>query len=175
VVGVGGYQSGVLGFIVRRRYQATTSEDVEGLVFAVALDWSCSIRFSASTLAITTGFPWFSQSLHANARIVPGFMPRPLPSRSFPVHYSSVVLFDAIWSSYWQRRKITHKKHNVKVACQELCVNIRVTPLWRILIYGLYYNRLLWESYETYIRSVDKLCISDVGGKKVRLSLCLIS
>jgi protein-L-isoaspartate O-methyltransferase len=39
-VGVGGYQSAILSCIVRRRYQATTSEDIEDLVFAVVI---CSV------------------------------------------------------------------------------------------------------------------------------------
>jgi hypothetical protein len=36
-VGVGGYQSTVLSYIVRRRYQATTREDIEDFMWAVVV------------------------------------------------------------------------------------------------------------------------------------------
>jgi hypothetical protein len=42
---------------------------------------------------------WFSQSLHQNVWILPQIRPQPLPSTSFPIHNSLIILpFDAIES-----------------------------------------------------------------------------
>jgi hypothetical protein len=44
-------------------------------------------------------FCGFPQSFQANARIVPEMRPRPLPSISFPIHYSLIILSFEILSA----------------------------------------------------------------------------
>jgi hypothetical protein len=59
------------------------------------LDWN----LGAETGYLDRGFRDFPQSLQATAGIVPQFRPQPLPSTSFPIHYSSLFLpFGAMWS-----------------------------------------------------------------------------
>jgi hypothetical protein len=55
-------------------------------------------------------YPWyFSVSPHKYLGFT-SITPRLLPSKSFPIHHSSVILqFDAMLFSYWKRSKITHK------------------------------------------------------------------
>jgi hypothetical protein len=52
-VGISGYQSSILSFIVRRCYQATAIEDREVLVFAVVI---CSVCKSVTLLTIICGY-----------------------------------------------------------------------------------------------------------------------
>jgi hypothetical protein len=48
---------------------------------------------------VTEAFRGFLQSLQANALIVPYTRPRPLPSTSFPIYYSLIILsLGAVWS-----------------------------------------------------------------------------
>jgi hypothetical protein len=43
----------------------------------------------------------------------PSTRPRPLPSKSFPIHHSSVILpFDTVYSRRWQSRDISKEKHH---------------------------------------------------------------
>jgi hypothetical protein len=55
------------------------------------------VQISAQGLAILTEvFRGFPQSLQENSRIVPYIRPWPLPSTTFPIHYSPIILsFDA--------------------------------------------------------------------------------
>jgi hypothetical protein len=78
---------------------------------------------------------WFPLSLEANARIVSLIRPRPLPSTSFPIHYSlltnqsklsmnsplsdtySYIHFPGVWENLLQKTNATSKQHFRFIYC----------------------------------------------------------
>jgi hypothetical protein len=50
-------------------------------------------------------FSWFSSVHPGIFRVNVSIMPRPFPSKSYPIHYSAIILsFNAVQSGHWQRR-----------------------------------------------------------------------
>jgi hypothetical protein len=72
---------------------------------------TCDLRWSVQW---GTGYPvcefvWFFQALQAISGVVPQIRPKPLPSTSFPVHYSLILSFSAIFPSCWECVGMTYK------------------------------------------------------------------
>jgi hypothetical protein len=61
-------------------------------------------------------FPWVFSILPGKYQDSISIRLRRLPSESFPINYSLIILpFDAVYSRYWQRRIIICKREGITV------------------------------------------------------------
>jgi hypothetical protein len=75
------------------------STELRGWAASTFVSYSVGYRFKSWHWNRQSQFSHdFPQSLQANAGTVPSTGPRPIPSTSFPIHYSLIILpFDAIY------------------------------------------------------------------------------